>query len=137
MQYKIPVQIENEDKIFLNLSIRQLMIIMLNAWIAYLIFKSIEPNVWPEVALFPAIIITGIGIVIALFRHTEMTFLPFILNLIRMNLNVGSRVWSKWVDSFSNIEIGYLRSVDEKKGVGDKKSLYETYESIEEKLNKI
>ena len=28
MQYKIPVQVENEDPIFLNLSVRQLGIIM-------------------------------------------------------------------------------------------------------------
>lgn len=29
MQYKIPVQVENEDPIFLGLSLRQLMIIMI------------------------------------------------------------------------------------------------------------
>jgi len=95
MQYKIPVQIENEDKIFLNLSIRQLTIMMIGGGIGYSIFKSLEPNVVAEVALFPAVLIVGIGIVIALFRHTEMTFLPFMLNLIRLNLNVGNRIWSK------------------------------------------
>ena len=95
MQYKIPVQIENEDKIFLNLSIRQLVIIMVGVGFVYTVFKSLEPNVGAEIALFPTIIIVGLGIVVALFRHTEMTFVPFMLNLIRLNLNVWSRAWSK------------------------------------------
>jgi len=137
MQYKIPVQIENEDKIFLNLSIRQLTIMMIGGGIGYSIFKSLEPNVVAEVALFPAVLIVGIGIVIALFRHTEMTFLPFMLNLIRLNLNVGNRIWSKWVDSYPNIEIGYLKSIDEKEFIGEKRSSHEVYESVEDKLNKI
>lgn len=88
MQYKIPVQIENEDKIFLNLSLRQLTIIMIGGGFGYTVFKSLEPNVGAEVALFPTIIIIGLALVIALFRHTEMTFVPFLLNLIRLNLNV-------------------------------------------------
>ena len=95
MQYKIPVQIENEDKIFLNLSIRQLTIIMIGGGLGYSIFKSLEPNVGAAVALFPTVLVTGLAIVIALFRHTEMTFLPFVLNLIRMNLNANNRTWSK------------------------------------------
>ena len=44
MQYKIPVQIENEDPIFLGLSLRQLMILMVGFSFAYLIFTSLEPN---------------------------------------------------------------------------------------------
>lgn len=95
MQYKIPVQIENEDKIFLNLSLRQLTIIMVGGGFGYTIFKSLEPNIGADIALFPAIIVAGIGVVVALFRHTEMTFVPFLLNLIRLNLNIGNRAWSK------------------------------------------
>ncbi len=95
MQYKIPVQIENEDKIFLNLSLRQIGIMMVGGGFGYSIFKSLEPNVGASVALFPAIIVVGISVVVALFRHSEMTFVPFILNLIRLNLNSGNRMWSK------------------------------------------
>lgn len=45
MQYKIPVQIENEDKIFLNLSLRQIMILMIGFSVAYTLFKSLEKSV--------------------------------------------------------------------------------------------
>lgn len=137
MQYKIPVQIENEDKIFLNLSLRQLTIIMVGGGFAYTIFKSLEPNVGASIALFPAIIVAGIGVVVALFRHTEMTFVPFILNLIRLNLNIGNRLWSKWVDSYDSLEVGYVRAFDEVKSTGEKKNSHETFENVEDKLGKL
>lgn len=137
MQYKIPVQIENEDKIFLNLSLRQLTIIMVGGGFGYSVFKSLEPNVGAEVALFPAIIIAGLGVVIALFRHTEMTFVPFILNLIRLNLNVGNRVWSKGTDSYNSLEVGYIRALEEVKSNGEIKSSHQAFESVEASLGKL
>lgn len=137
MQYKIPVQIENEDKIFLNLSLRQLAIIMVGGGFGYTVFKSLEPNVGADIALFPAVIIIGLALVIALFRHTEMTFVPFILNLIRLNLNVGNRVWSKGVDSASSLEVGYIRALEEVKNNGENKNSHQTFESVEERLGKL
>jgi len=137
MQYKIPVQIENEDKIFLNLSIRQLTIIMVGGGFGYVVFKSLEPNVGASVALFPTIIIIGLALVIALFRHTEMTFIPFMLNLIRLNLNVGNRTWSKGVDSYNSLEVGYIRAFEEIKNNGENKNSHQTFESVEEKLGKL
>jgi hypothetical protein len=44
MQYKIPVQIENEDPIFMGLSLRQLTILMIGFGIAYLLFQNISPQ---------------------------------------------------------------------------------------------
>ena len=108
MQYKIPVQIENEDKIFLNLSIRQIIIIMIGFSIAYSLFKTLEKSLWWWVALFPTIIIAVITLVIAMFNHSEMTFMPFMLNLIRKWLNAWERVWFKWTESFSKIEVWYV-----------------------------
>ena len=110
MQYKIPVQIENEDTIFLNLSLRQLGIILVGGWIGYSIFKSLEPAVGSEIAIIPMLIILVIFIGIALFKNSEMTFLPFILNLIRLNLSAGNRLWNKGTESYSNIMIGYVTS---------------------------
>ena len=108
MQYKIPVQVENEDKIFLNLSIRQLVIIMIGWGIAYSIFTWLEKDYGWAVALFPAWVVAFITLVIALFKTSEMTFFPFVLNLLRLNLNSSIRVWSKWVDSFDKITIWYV-----------------------------
>ena len=58
------------------------------AGIGYSIFKKLEGAIGTEAALIPAIFFAAMGVVIALFKNSEMTFLPFILNLIRLQLNV-------------------------------------------------
>ena len=137
MQYKIPVHIENEDTIFLHLSLRQLGIIMGGGGIAYALYKSLSRSLGPTAPLFPCGIILGIFVIIALFKHTEMTFLPFILNLIRLNLNGTSRVWSKGVDSYSFLDIGYVvpGQISQEKTEG--KQTHETFQSIENVLHKL
>lgn len=88
MQYKIPVQIENEDTIFLGLSLRQLGIIVGGGGgIGYALFKSLEPVLGPQMAIIPGGFVFAIAVFVAVFKNAEMTFLPFMLNLIRLNLN--------------------------------------------------
>ena len=116
MQYKIPVQIENEDPIVLWLSLRQLAIIMVSWWIWYSLFTSLAGSgVWAEIALIPALLIFWIGVMIAIFRYSEMTFVPFILAFVRFKSNTEERKWEKWIDSFQPIDIWYLTSTDSKK----------------------
>lgn len=131
MQYKIPVQIENEDPIFLWLSLKQLFIIMIWFWIAYSIFKWLTPQVGPEVAAVPAILISLITLVIALFKHSEMTFIPYILNMVRQIINSEPKKWVKWVDSYQPIDIWYVTMTSE---IKDKR--VETSEKVE-KINTI
>lgn len=138
MQYKIPVQIENEDTIFLGLSIRQLSIIMIGGGIAYSIFKKLEPAVGSEAALIPCILIAGIAVVVALFKNSEMTFLPFFLNFVRMQLNVGTRVWHKGADSYSSfVDVGFVTSFANTKTKVETKSSTEAFGNVEEQLSKI
>jgi hypothetical protein len=95
MQYKIPVQIENEDPIVLGLSLRQLAILMIGGGIAYSIFTGLAPSVGTEVAAFPAIIVAMLAFMIAVFKSSEMTFIPFVLTLIRFHTNEKERKWQK------------------------------------------
>jgi cytochrome c-type biogenesis protein CcmH/NrfF len=95
MQYKIPLQIENEDVIVAGLSMRQIIIMMVWGGLAYTIFKTLEPRIGPDVALIFAIPILVVGIIIALLKIYEMTFMPFILNMFRLTLNTKERIWSK------------------------------------------
>lgn len=109
MQYKIPIQIENEDTIVLGLSLRQLIIMMVWGGVAYGLFKYLEPRIGAEIALIVfAAPIAIVGIVIALVRVSEMTFLPVILNTIRLSLNSKARPWSQGTDSYTELEIGYI-----------------------------
>lgn len=138
MQYKIPVQIENEDPIFLWLSLRQLTIIMVWSWIWYSTFKSLAPNLWPEIAAIPSILIVLLAIVIAKFRIAEMTFIQFILSFIRSKVNYETRTWMKWVDSFQPIDIGFLTNNEPvTKEKIDFQSKIDKINALEDKINKI
>ncbi len=75
-----------------------------------MLFKSLEAGLGPQIAAVPLILCIIISLFVALFRNSEMTFLPFILNVLRLNLNTNVRVWSKGTDSFSNLEIGWVTS---------------------------
>lgn len=138
MQYKIPVQIENEDPILLGLSLRQLAIIMAWFWIAYWIFKSLEPSFWWEVAFLPSWIVAFIWVAVAVFKIHHMSFVPFVLASVRLMVNAKERHWQMWVDSHMPIDVWYI-TLDN--AVVDKK--YETdsslnkMKSLEDKLKEL
>ncbi len=138
MQYKIPVQIENEDPIFLGLSLRQLAIMMLGFWMAYGIFQTLSPNLGGEIALLPSGIIAIITVAIAIFKYNEMTFVPFVLSLIRFNIFPRKRNWQQWIDSFWAIDVGFLSNIEEKKQeTVDMQEKMDTIQELQEKLKKI
>lgn len=138
MQYKIPVQIENEDPILLGLSLRQLAIIMVGWGMGYTIFQSLNGKVDTMIAATPAVVITLIAIVIAVFKHSEMTFVPFILALIRQTINYKERVWNNGVDSFQPLDIGYITPLIERKEDNvDFDTKLDKIKDINEKLSKL
>lgn len=138
MQYKIPVQIENEDPIIFGLSLRQLIILIIWGAIAYWIFNGLAPNVWAELAALPAIFIWLITLLIAVFKHSEMTFVPFVLNLLRYHTNGKERVWVKWVDSFQPIDIWFISNQDDEKNENiDFQDKIDKIKELDDKLNKI
>ena len=108
MQYKIPIQIENEDVIVASLSLRQLMIMMIWGGIGYGVFKYAEPRVGATIALWFGGPFLLIGIVVSLIKISEMTFLPATLNFFRLSLNARSRMWSQGADSYSEMDIEYV-----------------------------
>lgn len=114
MQYKIPLQIENEDVIVAGLSIRQLAIMMIGFGFWYAIFRLFEWSLGPKWALVFAVPPVIIGMIIAMVKIAEMTFLPAVLNYFRLQLNSKQRIWSIGTDSFSEMEIGYVIMPSEK-----------------------
>lgn len=128
MQYKIPIQIENEDTIVAGLSLRQLGIIAVGWGTGYTVFNTLEPQLGSKVATVFAVIPIIIFIVVALVRISEMTFLPAVLNFCRLHLNAKVRGWAIGTDSFSDLEIGYITPSSQTKEM--KKN-----ESLESKMN--
>lgn len=115
MQYKIPVQIENEDPIIIGLSLRQLMIVMIGGWIWYSMFTALAKSISPEIAAIPGILVFLLAFAIAKFKIAEMSFMQFVLSFIRLKSNLDKRNWQKWVDSFPAIDIGFISINDKKK----------------------
>jgi len=137
MQYKIPVQIENEDPIFLGLWLKQLAVIMVWWWIAFQVFDSLR-TLWNEIAAIPALFIFAFTILIAVFKHSEMSFIPFILAIIRRNINWTQRKWVKWVDSFQPMDIWFIKnSVNKQDTKIGFESKIDKLQNLEEKINKI
>jgi magnesium-transporting ATPase (P-type) len=138
MQYKIPLQIENADTIILWLSLTQLIILLAFWAVWYWIFKGLEPSVWWAIAAIPSVFVIVIGLVTVYFKHSEMNFVVFILNLIRVNVNWDPKIWDKWVDSFSLLDIWYVtQEITKKDNKINLETKQEKIKSLKEKLNKI
>jgi hypothetical protein len=91
--------------------------------VAYGVFTKLNTSIGETPALVIGIIIACIGILIALVRVSEMTFLPTVLSFLRLTLNEKSRIWSVGADSYSDLEIGYLVLTSEKSKAESNKSL--------------
>jgi len=138
MQYKIPVQIENEDPIVLGLSLRQLAIIVVGWWIWYSLFVSLAKSMDTQIAAVPSVAILIIAIIIAVFKYSEMTFIPFILAFVRFKTNLEERKWQKWVDSFQPIDIWFLTNIENKiDNTIDFTSKINKIKELDDKINKI
>lgn len=135
MQYKIPVQIENEDPIFLGLSLRQLAIIMVGGGIAYGIFQTLAPQTGWEIALLPSWVVAAISIAIAIFKYNEMTFIPFVLSVIRINIFPRDRTWQSGTDSFWSLDVWFLTNEVEVKQ--ETVNLQEKIDSLDELQDKL
>lgn len=138
MQYKIPVQIENEDTIFLWLSWKQLTIVAVWGMGWFKLFEQLSMSIPASIAAIPAILICLICLAVALFKKDWMTFTMLILSLVRMNINIKERFWIMWVDSFCPLDIWYVtldnKKEDNKIEVWNK---MEKIKNLEDSLNKL
>lgn len=137
MQYKIPINIENEDPIIFIFSIRQIIISATWWWLWYAIYNSISGYIWITPAALLGIIIFWISIFIALFKYSEMSFTAMLLNMIRIWVNQKERYWIKWIDSFSALDIWYITNNKQKMEKINFWNKIEKIKNIEEQLEKI
>lgn len=137
MQYKIPINIENEDPIIFWLSIRQLIIIIAWTWIWYWTYNSLSSYIWEYSAALPAIFIFVIWLAIAIFKYSEMTFMIFLLSLLRYWVNYKERYWQKWIDSFHALDIWYIVNNKNKVEKIDLWNKIEKIKTLEDQLKKI
>jgi hypothetical protein len=120
------------------LSLKQLAILMAGWALAYQVFTRLSAKMGTEVALVPTILIVAFTLVIVFFNKGGMTFLPFILSMIRFNVNLKERLYVQWIDSFQPIDIGFVAkdSNNSEKDV-DFDSKIDKMKKLENKLEKL
>ncbi len=84
-----------------------------------------------------AVPIVVIGIIIALLKVAEMTFLLTVLSMIRLSLNAKSRAWSVGTDSYSDLEVGYVTLPTQKVQAESNRSLETRMNEDEQAIEKI
>jgi len=111
---------------------------MIGSAIAYYVFKSLAVKASSEIAFIPSLFILIVTFAIALFKNSEMTFVPFMLALLRFNINPKERIWANTIDSFQPLDIGFLTNVENKKDENvDVEEKIDKIKQLDEKLEKI
>ncbi len=94
MQYKVPQNIEIEDKVISLLTLRQFMILLVGAMIVG-IFRTLTPFLPAIIFILFAIMIMGAAGIVAFYRYNEKPLEIFILAYIQTVSRARQRVWRK------------------------------------------
>ena len=123
MQFKVPQDVQIEDKILPFMTLRQLMICGVGGGFTYLIYIVLEQQ--PFAIWMPPVAILGLlTATIAFLKIRGIPFVNFILLLLERYLNETKRVWVKSAgDVF--LELFASKKKASKKEVAQKKSKQE------------
>lgn len=94
-QFKIPVDVQVEDKIVGPLTLRHLIIIGTGGGIAYFIYVTLQPKYFWEIWVPPVVIISLLTLAFAFLKIHHMTFFQFIIAWIQYNLLPKKRIWKQ------------------------------------------
>ncbi len=93
MQFKVPQDVQREDRIVGPLTLRQLIICGIGGGIAYAIYVILGKYYEPISSAIPAIVIVLITILFAFIRPLDLTFTKFILVYLEFQLLPRKRPW--------------------------------------------
>lgn len=139
MRFQVPQNVQREDTIFLNVTFKQLGIVLLGAGLAYSVYLTLYP-IYTAIVWGPVVgLIIVMTLVFAFVKISHMTFVNFILHLTEFLLKPRIRFFShknllytpKYTDTFVHIDSN-LKQQDTRKGNLSNKKL----ESILDKINK-
>lgn len=108
MQFKVPQNVQREDRIVGPLTLRQLIICGIGFGIAYAIYVTLGRDYELITALPPAIIVAAITAAFAFLRPLDVTFSKFLLLYLEFLLLPQKRSWTQ--SSAEVIRIAPLQS---------------------------
>lgn len=94
MQFKIPQNVQREDTIFLNVTFKQLLIMLVGGGFAYSVYIILARTGQPQaVAITPAALLALLTLAIAFLKIRDMTFLQAVLYFIEYSFKPKVRYW--------------------------------------------
>ncbi|MFN7160478.1 MAG: PrgI family protein [Candidatus Gracilibacteria bacterium] len=104
MQFKIPQNIDIEEKILPFLTIKQLFILLGGGAVAYLIYIASVGRYDPSIYLIPVILIVVVTVLIAFFKMENITFIKLVLLMMESLINPRTRVWFHYAEPLSPLD---------------------------------
>ena len=94
MQYKVPQDVQIEDKILPFMTLRQLVITGLGGGITYVVYLLLEHQS-SQIWMPPVLLLGFLTVAIAFLKIRGILFVDFMLLLLERYLNETKRVWVK------------------------------------------
>lgn len=104
MQFKIPQNIDIEEKILPFLTLKQLFILLGGGAIAYLIYIASVGRYDPSIYLIPVVLVSVVTVLIAFFKMENITFIKLVLLMMESVINPRTRVWFHYAEPLSLLD---------------------------------
>ncbi len=127
MQFKVPQNVQIEDKILPFMTLRQLIICGIGGGFTYLIYLVLEFQ--PFAIWAPPVLVLGLlTVAIAFLKIQGIPFVQFLLLLLERYLNPTKRTWTKSADDVFPQKSTTAKSADADKNLPPVKKKYSAEE---------
>lgn len=109
MQFKVPQNVQIEDKILPFMTLRQLVICGVGGGFTYLVYLMLEHQS-PEIWIPPVVILGGLTLAVSFLKINDIPFVEYVLLILERYLNEQKRSWIKLSG-----DVFWLRSTEVKK----------------------
>jgi len=100
MRFKVPQNVEREDRIIAFITLRQFIILVIGGGITYSLYINMSKVYYWEVWSIPVFLIGGLTLAIAFLSIKDLNFFDLILLLIERILIPRRRIWTGGADVF-------------------------------------
>lgn len=104
MQFKIPQNIDIEEKILPFLTLKQMFILLGGGAVAYLIYIASVGRYDPSIYMIPVVLVMVVTALIAFFKMENITFIKLILLMMESLINPRTRVWFHYAEPVSLLD---------------------------------
>jgi hypothetical protein len=136
MQFKVPQDVQQADRIVAFLTLPQLIICVIGFAVSYGVYAALNNQGLPMIIWLPPImVIGGLTLAFAFLKIANLPFHQYLALLIERFITPSKRVWVKGGDRVINDEV-YVSAEDKKTGEKTKK-MNELQQQKEEKMQNI